>query len=222
MLTALLLALCFAVNASADGTSLPSGVGAAEIAVCRFPLPQGYEVYDAAWIGSGQDQALLLLGSREEDAVKLAVGVRREGEASEIAALSQSLFSFDELEPVNCWMQDKWNDGKPYFWWGGGTPKKEKEIYLRIRCDDAGEWQVSGGHVADGMGNVLLAFWQDEEEGVLTIRGEMTNLQIDWRTDVSMALEGFDLSAVEAVCREALAFAEALGQTAECVEYRTR
>lgn len=217
--------LCFgekAPNLLPDGTMrfniLPSGVGAADIAVCRFPLPDGYEVFDAAWIGGAQDQALLLLGSRAEDAVRLAVGVRREGEDSEIVAMSRSLFPFDELEPVNCWMLDKWNDGRPYFWWGGGTPKKEQEIYLRLHCDERGEWVVSGGHVADGMGNVRYGFWQ-EEAGLLTVRGETPYPEIDWRTDVSMQLDGFDLAAVEDVCREAMACVEGLRAYPDCVGY---
>lgn len=218
LLAALLLALCSLAGAGAEGAYHPSGVGAADIAVCRFPLPDGYEVFDAAWIGGAQDQALLLLGSRAEDAVRLAVGVRREGEGSEIVAMSRSLFPFDELEPVNCWMQDKWQNGQPYFWWGAGERKMEREIYLALYTDSAGEWVVSYGYVADGQGTVQHAFWQ-EEPGVMTVRGDTNYPQIEWRTDVSMQLEGFDLAAVEDVCREAMACVEGLRAYPDCVRY---
>ncbi len=220
MLLALALCLFFVGTAAAETQAhLPTGIPADELAEYSFALPEGHEILDTAWIGGTKEQVLLLLGSPMEDAVKLAVADLVADGSYRLAAVSGTLLPYKGFEPQSGIMMDKWDNRRPYYWWGAGGPPTEREIYLSLAMNEEGAWYVAFGHIADADGTLLYAFWQ-EEPGSLTVHGETLFPQIRWRTEVSLLLEGFDLAAAEDVCRDAMAFTEVIQRESECLEYR--
>ncbi len=220
MLLALALCLVFAGSAAAEEErfSLPSGISSDEIERHDFDLPEGYSILDAAWIGNAKNQVLLLLGSPEENAVKLAAADLAADGAYQLAACSGALLPYQNFDPLAGIMMDKWKNGRPYYWWGANSIPTDREIYLSLRTNEEGAWYVSFGHIADEDGIVQCAFWQ-EDPGSLTVRGETAYPQIRWRTEASL-LQDFNLNAVEEVCRGALDFVQVIQQNSECLEYR--
>ncbi len=190
-----------------------------EIAEYDFDLPEGYLILDAAWIGDAKNQALLLLGSPDEDAVKLAAADLAADGVYQLAACSGALLPYRNFDPLAGIMMDKWENGRPYYWWGASSIPTDREIYISLRTNETGAWYVSFGHIADEDGDVRCAFWQ-EEPGSLTVRGETAFPQIRWRTEVSLLLQDFDLNEVEEVCCDALDFVQVIQQDSECLEYR--
>lgn len=221
MLLFLMLSLVFAGSgaAEAEGALLPSGISLDEMAEYDFHLPEGYSLLDAAWIGEMKNQALLLLGSPEEDAVKLAVADLSADGAYRLAACSGAILPCHNFDPLAGIMMDKWSNGQPYYWWGASSIPTDREIYLSLRTNETGVWYVCSGHIADENGVVQCAFWQEDTDSLM-VHGETAYPQIRWRTEVSLLLQDFDLNAIEEVCRDALDFAKVIQQDSECLEYR--
>ncbi|MBQ8555593.1 MAG: hypothetical protein IJ438_06945 [Clostridia bacterium] len=196
------LLLCIVPGANAEPV-------AAEIEVA---LPAGYSIFDGLWIAGTQENVFLLLGSEEENAMKLAVASQKAEELYRIDALSSKILDYDMHASEAGHMSDHWTDGHPYFWWGAGERKTDEEIYLQIEQDADLGWMVSYGFVKTDEVNYHFGY---EEPGVLGICGETISPLILWPTNLTMTLEGFDLAEAERVSLEALAYLDVFKQNHE-------
>ena len=190
-----------------------------DIASCFIHLPAGYEGIDGTWIGGNTEYAFLLLGCKEENALRLAVVNQVEERQYKIIELSKPILSYDEFVSGAHWMQDPWDESKPYFWWGASDVQTNVDIYLCIEQKNDQEWYVAYGFIADQGGNIKYSFSLEDDKSI-TITQDTVYPSIRWKTDVSFRLDDFDIAAVEAVCMDAIAFLEKLREHPCFMEYR--
>ena len=176
-------------------------------------LPEGHILLQYVWITDEQKDALLLLGSEAENAVQLAIATRTSTEHYLLTALSQPILSYDGYDPelAYLYVDVTWQDGRPGFWWGFRNDIITDEIYLSLRQDERQGWVVHDGYVERVDAQAKYVFFL-EEPGFLTVNGDTPYPQICWTMDFPMMLDGFDLPALEGVCREALAYLDAFAE----------
>lgn len=170
-------------------------------------LPEGLFCLADAPVGSGAETRLLVTAEPDANAVRLAIAVRDEDGVCRLEALSGPFLPLDNWNPDALWLQDKWQDGRPCFWWGAGKPETMDEIYLQLGQNATGTWTVTSGFVKSNITGDAWSFSQDEP-GFLQVNGETISPAIVWPTTVSLTLEGFDLPSLAAVCRDALVYLE--------------
>lgn len=173
-----------------------------------FSLPDGHILLKYVWITDEQKEALLLLGSEAENAVQLAIATQAATGQYLLTALSQPILSYDEYDPELSYLYVAWQDGSPGFWWGFRNDIITDEIYLSLRQDERHGWVAHSGYVKRVDPQAKYVFFL-EEPGILTVNGDTPYPQICWTKDFPMALDGFDLQALEGVCWEALAYLDA-------------
>ncbi len=175
----------------------------------EFILPEGYSILDGTWIAGKTDDAFLFIGSKEDNSLKLAVATKTKQQTYQVVAISKPLLLYDDYVSGASYMADPWQTGAPYFWWGATEIKTEKGIYIIIKMNESHDWYVSYGFVADSDGNTIYSF-EYTDNNSLSISGETAFPIIRWRTNVSLQLEGFDITAVEAICMDSLEVKEVL------------
>ncbi len=170
---------------------------AAEPAVVA--LPEGCICLDIITLPDGGH--LLLLGDEPENAVRLAAA-----DGQEITAMTGPLLPLADYDPGLAYFTVDWRDDAPIFWWGTSNVVRTRELYIRLAETDGG-WHVTSGYVYDPFTPVKYTFSQ-QEPGLLWVSGDLPYPEIEWPTDISMALDGFDPDALEQVCLKALAYLE--------------
>lgn len=170
---------------------------AAEPAV--IPLPEGCVCLDILTLPRGGH--LLLLGDEPENALRLAAA-----DGGMITAISSTLLPLDTYDPELAYFTVDWRDDAPIFWWGTSNVIRTHEKYLRL-TQIGGVWHVAGGFADDPFTPLKFSFYQ-HEPGMLWISGDLPYPEVEWPTDFSMALDGFDPQALAQVCQEALVFLE--------------
>lgn len=175
-------------------------------------LPPGHTCLASVPVGAGNEFRLLALGSQEENAVKLAIAAQGEDGVYRMEALSGMIITLDVWDPDAVWMIDKWQDGRPSFWWGAGEAKTTQEFFLMFGQNADGVWMVTSGYVTFRITGVTYHF-SLAEPGFLQVSGETISPAILWPTELSMQLEGFVLNEVDQACAPALRYLETFALT---------
>ena len=87
---------------SKDALSIPS-------------LDEDTAIYAGTWVADSEEQAFLLLGN--EKVMWLAVATQMEDGAYQLIAQSKPVLSYEKYCLGSVEMMDKWDDGRPYFWY---------------------------------------------------------------------------------------------------------
>ena len=87
---------------SEDALSIPS-------------LDENTAIYAGTWVADSEEQAFLLLGN--EKVLWLAVATQMEDGAYQLIAQSKPVLSYETYCSGRVVMMDKWDDGRPYFWY---------------------------------------------------------------------------------------------------------
>ncbi len=87
---------------SKDALSIPS-------------LDENTAIYAGTWVADSEEQAFLLLGN--EKVMWLAVATQMEDGAYQLIAQSKPVLSYEKYCLGSVEMMDKWDDGRPYFWY---------------------------------------------------------------------------------------------------------
>lgn len=173
--------------------------------------PEGHVLLDSLWLDAEQAEALLLLGSKTENTVRLGIAQRTDAGAYTLTALTQPILPYDKYVSALSYLYIPWQTEQPTFWWGFRTDVVSDEICLALRRDAEFGWLVAYGYVARTGTPSRYTFMQ-EAPGMIAISGDMPYPQIGWQTNFPMALDGFNLPALEGVCREALTYLHAFEQ----------
>ena len=90
---------------SKDALSIPS-------------LDENTAIYAGTWVADSEEQAFLLLGN--EKVMWLAVATQMEDGTYQLIAQSKPVLSYETYCSGSVEMMDKWDDGRPYFWYSIG------------------------------------------------------------------------------------------------------
>ena len=114
---------------SKDALSIPS-------------LDEKTAIYAGTWVAGSEEQAFLLLGN--EKVMWLAVATQMEDGAYQLIAQSKPVLSYETYCLGKVVMMDKWDDGRPYFWYYVGN-----YINYYLTASDAGDgtWLVRDGYI---------------------------------------------------------------------------
>lgn len=175
-------------------------------------LPQGHICLASEPVGPNAEHRLLALAEPEANAVKLAMAARGEDGIYRVEALSRMIITLHDWNPDAVWMQDKWQDGRPYFWWGAGEPDTTEEFYLMFGQNADGVWMVTSGYDTFNITGNTYHFTYDEP-GFIQVSGETVSPAILWPTELSMQLEGFCLYEFDQVCGPALRYLDSFSLT---------
>lgn len=104
---------------SKDALSIPS-------------LDENTAIYAGTWVADSEEQAFLLLGN--EKVMWLAVATQMEDGAYQLIAQSKPVLSYEKYCLGSVEMMDKWDDGRPYFWYCVGN-----YINYYLLASDAGD-----------------------------------------------------------------------------------
>lgn len=189
--------LCFGVLLVSNSYALPFSVKD----VC-VPLDLGYSIYNGTWIAGSDENALLLLGSEEENIMKVAVASKANDGKYQIVCLSDKVISYQDYLAGSVYLQDKWDDGHPSFWY---EFQQSKDIYFSIENVGIDDWRVVYGYITCDEDKVDFSYYTTAEANEIRVY-ETVSPQICWITEITMSLQGFDLSAVQAECIEALQY----------------
>ena len=170
-------------------------------------LPQGHTCLASVPVGAEEEYRLMALANQEENAVKLAIAAREDDGVYRVEALSGMIINLHEWDPDAVWMQDKWQDGRPYFWWGAGERSTTSEFYLQLEQTADLGWVVSSGFMTDNITGITCHFSCDAP-GLVQVSGETISPAIIWPTELSVALEDFCLHTLDEVCSSALRYLE--------------
>lgn len=105
----------------------------------KISLAPGYSIFQGAWIAKSRDNAFLLLGSENENAMKVAIASQSSDEQYEIVALSEKIITYEEYCIGAVELLDTWDDGRPYFWY---VARGYKDVYIRVQEGGENDWKV--------------------------------------------------------------------------------
>lgn len=193
----LLLLLCLGMLLISNAHAQPFSVKDVSI-----PLDPGYSIYDGTWIAGSDENALLLLGSEEENIMKVAVASKAKDEKYRIVSLSDEVISYQDYLAGSAYLQDQWDDGRPFFWY---EFQQSKDIYFSVESVGIDDWRVVYGYITCVEDNVDFSYYTTAEANEIRVY-EAVSPQICWITEICMSLQGFDLAAVQAECMEALQY----------------
>ena len=193
---------------SKDALSIPS-------------LDEDTAIYAGTWVADSEEQAFLLLGN--ENVMWLAVATQMEDGAYQLIAQSKPVLSYETYCLGKVVMLDKWDDGRPYFWYYVGN-----YINYYLLASDAGDgtWIVHGGNVDFYEENIDFNFYASSCEDSGAYReasipyGEDYMLvyetafpQIEWPIGDNLNLEGFDITIIQRECEDALEYLDEFDKT---------
>lgn len=170
-------------------------------------LPQSHTCLVSVPVGAGEEYRLMALAHQEESAVKLGIATRGDDGIYRVDTLSGMVIPLDAWDSDAAWMQDKWQDGRPFFWWGAEKETKTEEFYLQFEQTPDLGWVVSSGFMTNNLTGVTCQF-RFEAPSFVQVSGETISPAIIWPTELSMAVEGFCLHAFAEVCSNALQYLE--------------
>ena len=186
---------------SKDALSIPS-------------LDEDTAIYAGTWVADSEEQAFLLLGN--ENVMWLAVATQMEDGAYQLIAQSKPVLSYETYCSGRVVMMDKWDDGRPYFWYYIGN-----YINYYLLASDAGDgtWSVHSGYI-DAHGGYIDAckedidfnFYISDSEDYMLVY-ETAFPQIEWPIGDNLNLEGFDITIIQRECEDALEYLDEFDKT---------
>ena len=186
---------------SKDALSIPS-------------LDEDTAIYAGTWVADSEEQAFLLLGN--EKVMWLAVATQTEDGAYQLIAQSKPVLSYETYCSGSVEMMDKWDDGRPYFWYSIGN-----YINYYLLASDAGDgtWIVRGGYIDAHGGytdvceeDIDFNFYISDREDYMFVY-ETAFPQIEWPIGDNLNLEGFDITIVQRECEDALEYLDEFDKT---------
>ena len=177
---------------SKDALSIPS-------------LDEDTAIYAGTWVAGSEEQAFLLLGN--EKVMWLAVATQMEDGAYQLIAQSKPVLSYETYCSGRVVMMDKWDDGRPYFWYYIGN-----YINYYLLASDAGDgtWIVHSGYIDAHGGytdvceeDIHFNFYISDREDYMFVY-ETAFPQIEWPIGDNLNLEGFDITIIQRECEDAL------------------
>lgn len=199
LMTALLMLFCLAACAETAAPTI-------------LHLPEGHIGLDFTPVGGETEALLAVVAEEDENIVKLAIAEKAEDGAYLIVAMSGMIITADDWDPDCVWMQDKFDNSRPYFWYGAGEKKTTVEFYLQLEQDTDLGWMITSGFLAEKITGNTYHF-SYEEPGYLQVSGETISPAIVWPTELSMQLEDFVLYEVDQVCGHALRYLDSFDLT---------
>lgn len=186
---------------SKDALSIPS-------------LDENTAIYAGTWVAGSEEQAFLLLGN--EKVMWLAVATQMEDGTYQLIAQSKPVLSYEKYCLGKVVMMDKWDDGRPYFWYYVGN-----YINYYLLASDAGDgtWIVHSGYI-DAHGGYIDAceedidfnFYISDSEDYMLVY-ETAFPQIEWPIGDNLNLEGFDITIIQRECEDALEYLDEFDKT---------
>ena len=186
---------------SKDALSIPS-------------LDEDTAIYAGTWVADSEEQAFLLLGN--EKVLWLAVATQMEDGAYQLIAQSKPVLSYETYCSGRVVMMDKWDDGRPYFWYYIGN-----YINYYLLASDAGDgtWIVHSGYIDAHGGytdvceeDIDFNFYISDSEDYMLVY-ETAFPQIEWPIGDNLNLEGFDITIIQRECEDALEYLDAFKET---------
>ena len=186
---------------SKDALSIPS-------------LDEDTAIYAGTWVADSEEQAFLLLGN--ENVMWLAVATQMEDGAYQLIAQSKPVLSYETYCSGRVVMMDKWDDGRPYFWYYIGN-----YINYYLLASDAGDgtWIVHSGYIDAHGGytdvceeDIDFNFYISDSEDYMLVY-ETAFPQIEWPIGDNLNLEGFDITIIQRECLAALEYLKEFDKT---------
>lgn len=186
---------------SKDALSIPS-------------LDENTAIYAGTWVAGSEEQAFLLLGN--EKVLWLAVATQMEDGAYQLIAQSKPVLSYETYCSGRVVMMDKWDDGRPYFWYYIGN-----YINYYLLASDAGDgtWIVHSGYIDAHGGytdvceeDIHFNFYISDREDYMFVY-ETAFPQIEWPIGDNLNLEGFDITIIQRECEDALEYLDEFDKT---------
>ena len=186
---------------SKDALSIPS-------------LDENTAIYAGTWVAGSEEQAFLLLGN--EKVMWLAVATQMEDGAYQLIAQSKPVLSYETYCLGKVVMLDKWDDGRPYFWYYVGN-----YINYYLLASDAGDgtWIVHSGYIDAHGGytdvceeDIHFNFYISDSEDYFIVF-DTAFPQIEWPIGDHMKLEGFDITIIQKECEDALEYLDEFDKT---------
>jgi hypothetical protein len=186
---------------SKDALSIPS-------------LDEDTAIYAGTWVADSEEQAFLLLGN--EKVLWLAVATQMEDGAYQLIAQSKPVLSYETYCSGSVEMMDKWDDGRPYFWYSIGH-----YINYYLLASDAGDgtWIVHSGYIDAHGGytdvceeDIHFNFYISDSEDYFIVF-DTAFPQIEWPIGDHMKLEGFDITIIQKECEDALEYLDEFDKT---------
>ena len=186
---------------SKDALSIPS-------------LDENTAIYAGTWVADSEEQAFLLLGN--EKVLWLAVATQMEDGAYQLIAQSKPVLSYETYCSGRVVMMDKWDDGRPYFWYYIGN-----YINYYLLASDAGDgtWIVHSGYIDAHGGytdvceeDIHFNFYISDREDYMFVY-ETAFPQIEWPIGDNLNLEGFDITIIQRECEDALEYLDEFDKT---------
>ena len=186
---------------SKDALSIPS-------------LDEDTAIYAGTWVADSEEQAFLLLGN--EKVMWLAVATQMEDGAYQLIAQSKPVLSYETYCLGKVVMLDKWDDGRPYFWYYVGN-----YINYYLLASDAGDgtWIVHSGYIDAHGGytdvceeDIHFNFYISDSEDYFIVF-DTAFPQIEWPIGDHMKLEGFDITVIQKECEDALEYLDEFDKT---------
>ena len=186
---------------SKDALSIPS-------------LDEDTAIYAGTWVADSEEQAFLLLGN--EKVMWLAVATQMEDGTYQLIAQSKPVLSYETYCSGSVEMMDKWDDGRPYFWYSIGH---YINYYLLALDAGDGTWIVHSGYI-DAHGGYIDAceedidfnFYISDSEDYMLVY-ETAFPQIEWPIGDNLNLEGFDITIIQRECEDALEYLDEFDKT---------
>ena len=186
---------------SKDALSIPS-------------LDEDTAIYAGTWVADSEEQAFLLLGN--ENVMWLAVATQMEDGAYQLIAQSKPVLSYETYCSGRVVMMDKWDDGRPYFWYYIGN---YINYYLLALDAGDGTWIVHSGYIDAHGGytdvceeDIHFNFYISDREDYMFVY-ETAFPQIEWPIGDNLNLEGFDITIIQRECEDALEYLDEFDKT---------
>ena len=194
----LTIAILIGMSATATANATPFSVDDMKIS-----LAPGYSIFQGTWIAKSRDNAFLLLGSENENVMKVAIASQSSDEQYEIIALSEKIITYEEYCIGAVQLLDKWDDGCPYFWY---VAKGYKDVYISVQEDEENDWIVFSGYTEYYEDDTKYCYYYTTDNPNEIIVYDTVSPQISWPLEISLSLDRFDIVAVENACTLALQY----------------
>ena len=186
---------------SKDALSIPS-------------LDENTAIYAGTWVAGSEEQAFLLLGN--EKVMWLAVATQMEDGTYQLIAQSKPVLSYETYCSGSVEMMDKWDDGRPYFWYSIGH---YINYYLLALDAGDGTWIVHSGYIDAHGGytdvceeDIHFNFYISDSEDYFIVF-DTAFPQIEWPIGDHIKLEGFDITIIQKECEDALEYLDEFDKT---------
>lgn len=175
----------------------------------KITLAPGYSIFQSIWIAKSRDNAFLLLGSENENAMKVAIASQSSDEQYEIIALSEKIITYEEYCIGAVQLLDTWDDGLPYFWY---EARGYKDVYIRVQEDGENDWKVFCGYTEYYEDDTKYCYYTTDNSNEIIVYDTLFP-QICWPLEKDLSLEHFDIATVENACTVALRYLNAFQET---------